>query len=259
MPLVAPDAWRPRGIADLEPNAWHVLRRQGNTCVVAGPGGARPSSLAQRAAYLLETGTVLCAASRAGHFLQNRRCRKSRRPRARALRSAGQAEPLHIDDVRRLHQKPRRSASCPPFPRTGARAIHTTSAFPSAKVDVGRLPDPHAPWPRRSLGRPTSPRSSPTHFKSKVIGGAPRLLVGQPTSRLTGTEFAIEPPGGWRAAAAAGALLPHVRHAQPLGRAAATGSTPDRARLARHLSLRVRRRVSGHDPRAVRFSAVGFR
>jgi superfamily I DNA/RNA helicase len=57
MPLVAPDAWRPRGIADLEPNAWHVLRRQGNTCVVAGPGAGKTEFLAQRAAYLLETGT----------------------------------------------------------------------------------------------------------------------------------------------------------------------------------------------------------
>lgn len=56
MPLVAPDAWRPRGIADLEPNAWHVLRRQGNTCVVAGPGAGKTEFLAQRAAYLLETG-----------------------------------------------------------------------------------------------------------------------------------------------------------------------------------------------------------
>jgi superfamily I DNA/RNA helicase len=56
MPLVAPDAWRPRGIADLEPNAWYVLRRQGNTCVVAGPGAGKTEFLAQRAAYLLETG-----------------------------------------------------------------------------------------------------------------------------------------------------------------------------------------------------------
>lgn len=56
MPLVTPDAWRPRGIADLEPNAWYVLRRQGNTCVVAGPGSGKTEFLAQRAAYLLETG-----------------------------------------------------------------------------------------------------------------------------------------------------------------------------------------------------------
>jgi ATP-dependent exoDNAse (exonuclease V) beta subunit len=57
MSLVAPDVWRPRGIVDLEPNAWHVLRRQENTCVVAGPGAGKTEFLAQRAAYLLETGT----------------------------------------------------------------------------------------------------------------------------------------------------------------------------------------------------------
>ncbi|RVU18347.1 UvrD-helicase domain-containing protein, partial [Methylobacterium oryzihabitans] len=56
MPLVTPEAWRPRGIGDLEPNAWYVLRRQGNTCVVAGPGAGKTEFLAQRAAYLLETG-----------------------------------------------------------------------------------------------------------------------------------------------------------------------------------------------------------
>lgn len=56
MPPVAPDAWRPRGIADLEPNAWRALRRDASTCVVAGPGAGKTEFLAQRAAYLLETG-----------------------------------------------------------------------------------------------------------------------------------------------------------------------------------------------------------
>ena len=57
MSLVALDVWRPLGIADLEPNAWRALRRPGNTCVVAGPGAGKTEFLAQRAAYLLETGT----------------------------------------------------------------------------------------------------------------------------------------------------------------------------------------------------------
>ena len=56
MSFVAFDAWRPPGIADLEPNAWRALRRPGNTCVVAGPGAGKTEFLAQRAAYLLETG-----------------------------------------------------------------------------------------------------------------------------------------------------------------------------------------------------------
>lgn len=57
---VAPEAWRPRGIANLEPNAWTALRRLGSTSVVAGPGAGKSEFLAQRAAYLLETG--LCKA-----------------------------------------------------------------------------------------------------------------------------------------------------------------------------------------------------
>lgn len=55
--IVKETDWRPRGIADLEPNAWEAIRRHGNTCVVAGPGAGKTEFLAQRAAYLLETGT----------------------------------------------------------------------------------------------------------------------------------------------------------------------------------------------------------
>jgi superfamily I DNA/RNA helicase len=56
MPLIAPDDWRPRGIDDLEPNAWRALRAPGSTSIIAGPGAGKTEFLAQRAAYLLETG-----------------------------------------------------------------------------------------------------------------------------------------------------------------------------------------------------------
>lgn len=56
MVLVRPESWRPRGITDLEPDAWRALRQEGSTCVVAGPGAGKTEFLAQRAAYLLETG-----------------------------------------------------------------------------------------------------------------------------------------------------------------------------------------------------------
>lgn len=56
MALVRPESWRPRGIDDLEPNAWHALRHNGSACVVAGPGAGKTEFLAQRAGYLLETG-----------------------------------------------------------------------------------------------------------------------------------------------------------------------------------------------------------
>lgn len=56
MPPVVPEDWRPRGVSDLEPNAWRALRQTGSSCVVAGPGAGKTEFLAQRAAYLLETG-----------------------------------------------------------------------------------------------------------------------------------------------------------------------------------------------------------
>lgn len=56
MTYTCPEDWRPRGIDDLEPNAWRALRHVGSTSVVAGPGAGKTEFLAQRAAYLLETG-----------------------------------------------------------------------------------------------------------------------------------------------------------------------------------------------------------
>lgn len=48
--------WRPIGIDALEPAAWDALRDEGNTAVVAGPGAGKTEFLAQRGAYLLQTG-----------------------------------------------------------------------------------------------------------------------------------------------------------------------------------------------------------
>jgi len=56
MRRVPPDQWRPTGIEDLEPAAWNALRNPGSTVVVAGPGAGKTEFLAQRAAYLLQTG-----------------------------------------------------------------------------------------------------------------------------------------------------------------------------------------------------------
>ncbi|WP_040337144.1 UvrD-helicase domain-containing protein [Candidatus Blastococcus massiliensis] len=52
---VAPSAWRPRDIEDLEPAAWDALRA-GTASITAGPGAGKSEFLAQRASYLLETG-----------------------------------------------------------------------------------------------------------------------------------------------------------------------------------------------------------
>jgi hypothetical protein len=54
MPRIRPDDWRPRGIEDLEPQAWCALRQAGCACVVAGPGAGKTEFLAQ----------VVCATGR---------------------------------------------------------------------------------------------------------------------------------------------------------------------------------------------------
>lgn len=54
---VRPDQWMPIGIDALEANAMVVVRSRANRSVIAGPGAGKTELLAQRAAYLLQTGT----------------------------------------------------------------------------------------------------------------------------------------------------------------------------------------------------------
>lgn len=53
---IAPDAWVPIGVDALEDNALAVVRSTDNRSVIAGPGAGKTELLAQRAAYLLQTG-----------------------------------------------------------------------------------------------------------------------------------------------------------------------------------------------------------
>lgn len=53
---VAPINWSPIGVNTLEPNALNVVRSTTNVSVIAGPGAGKTELLAQRAAYLLQTG-----------------------------------------------------------------------------------------------------------------------------------------------------------------------------------------------------------
>lgn len=55
---VRPDQWQPVGVAALETNALDVVRSSDNRSVIAGPGAGKTELLAQRAAYLLQTGTA---------------------------------------------------------------------------------------------------------------------------------------------------------------------------------------------------------
>jgi superfamily I DNA/RNA helicase len=58
--LIRPEEWRPQGVDDLEERAWDALRENDRSvCVTAGAGAGKTEFLAQKAAYLLETG--LCS------------------------------------------------------------------------------------------------------------------------------------------------------------------------------------------------------
>ena len=53
---VLPKDWTPIGVEELEPNAMSVVRSTENRSVIAGPGAGKTELLAQRAAFLLQTG-----------------------------------------------------------------------------------------------------------------------------------------------------------------------------------------------------------
>jgi DNA helicase II / ATP-dependent DNA helicase PcrA len=55
--FVPRESWQPIGVKSLEPNALTVVRDEANGLVVAGPGAGKTELLAQRACYLLQTGT----------------------------------------------------------------------------------------------------------------------------------------------------------------------------------------------------------
>ncbi|MHB0790076.1 UvrD-helicase domain-containing protein [Bradyrhizobium sp. 5.13L] len=57
MTFVDPENWRPQGVDDLEPRAWEALREVDRSVLVtAGAGAGKTEFLAQKAAYLLQTG-----------------------------------------------------------------------------------------------------------------------------------------------------------------------------------------------------------
>lgn len=55
---VRSEDWKPVGVAALEANALTVVRSANNRSVIAGPGAGKTELLAQRAAYLLQTGAA---------------------------------------------------------------------------------------------------------------------------------------------------------------------------------------------------------
>lgn len=55
--FVPAEEWQPVDGQDLEAAAWQAVRSSGNCLVIAGPGSGKSELLAQRANFLLETGT----------------------------------------------------------------------------------------------------------------------------------------------------------------------------------------------------------
>ncbi|KZC22049.1 AAA family ATPase [Rhodanobacter thiooxydans] len=55
---VSSEEWQPVGVAALEANALTVVRSANSRSVIAGPGAGKTELLAQRAAYLLQTGVA---------------------------------------------------------------------------------------------------------------------------------------------------------------------------------------------------------
>ena len=100
--------WTPIGVEELEANAIAVVRSTENRSVIAGPGAGKTELLAQRAAYLLQTG-VSPAPQRilAISFKRDAASNLGARVRKRCHRQhAGRFE---LDDIRCVRERVGRS------------------------------------------------------------------------------------------------------------------------------------------------------
>jgi superfamily I DNA/RNA helicase len=91
-------AWQLVGIDDLEPAAWCALRGHGCGAMTAGPGAGKTEFLAQRAAYLLQTG--LCPPPRrilAISFKRDAAANLGRRVRTRLPEHSGRFISMTFD------------------------------------------------------------------------------------------------------------------------------------------------------------------
>jgi hypothetical protein len=82
---IAAEDWTPVGVEALEANAFDVVRSTENRSVIAGPGAGKTELLAQRAAYLLQTGGSPPPTANPRDLLQTRRRDKPRGSRPSAL------------------------------------------------------------------------------------------------------------------------------------------------------------------------------
>ena len=112
--------WQPLGITALEPGAWAALRHDGSTAVVAGPGAGKTEFLAQRAAFLLQTGR--CPAPRrilAISYKRDSAANLARRVATRVPEHAGRFVSLTFDAFTKGLVDRFRSALPPPWAING--------------------------------------------------------------------------------------------------------------------------------------------
>ncbi|WP_332819952.1 ATP-dependent helicase [Sphingopyxis sp.] len=186
MRLIAPDHWRPRGIADLEPNAWAALRHAGSAAIVAGPGAGKTEFLAQRAAYLLETGICpdpfrVLAISFKSDAAENLAARVRRRcPPELANRFTS----LTFDAFTKSLVDRFQSAIPAPWRPTRPYEIW----FPTRQQTEGHLLDGRLAAPEEWQAEIAE--LSPLSFESRWVGTY--RLPGAPQLPQSGTEFAVD-------------------------------------------------------------------
>ena len=183
---VAPDAWRPRGLPNLEPNAWTALRRAGSTSVVAGPGAGKSEFLAQRAAYLLETG--LCKAPQqilAISFKTDAAANLAARVRKRCLPELARRFTSLTFDAFTKSLVDRFHAALPQHwrPTRPYEIGFLTRRMVEGELNRIRSMAP-SPWQARIVA------FSPDKFEAQDIGDH-RLAVDVPQQLTTAEEFAI--------------------------------------------------------------------
>lgn len=184
--FVAPEAWRPVGIDNLEPAAWQALRHAGSTSVVAGPGAGKTEFLAQRATFLLQTGVCpppfrILAISFKRDAADNLSTRVRKRcPPEQAVRFAS----MTFDSF----TKGLVDRFCPALPDRWRPTRPYTIVFPRDRelrdaLDRARL-SAKAEWQEEIAAIKAS------SFEPRYVGG--NRLATDPTPPTSGAEFAIE-------------------------------------------------------------------
>lgn len=169
--------WRPSGINDLEPRAWEALKHKGNMCIIAGPGAGKTELLAQRAAYLLQTG--LCPEP-------HRILAISFKKDAAKNLAARVHQRCHAEQARRF-------------------CSMTFDAFTKGLVDRFQqaIPDPWQPTRQYEIGFPgrrdyedfltRSRLSAPEAWQTEIAGVSPTTFEQHIVSNLALPDSALQP------------------------------------------------------------------